>query len=185
MKKSISIILFIAIAGIVVVFLGSCNDTSKPPLPSDEKEFITTFKIELKDTVNGALFSYFYRDTDGEGGKVPIQCDTILLDTQIVYKATLKILNETNPNSIIDVSNEIKTESTSHIICYTSNISDFKITRTDTDGTYTIGLESIWKASTVAFATLNIKLKHQSGLKNGTCDLGTSDFIADFPVKIK
>lgn len=185
MKKNIKTAVLVSFWAILAIAIHACNDTSNPPSPIDEQEVITTLKIELKDTISGALYSYFFRDPDGEGGNSPIQWDTIKMDTQRVYKSTLRILNESNPNAIIDVSNEIKAEASSHIICYTVSNALLTVTRTDTDGTYAVGLESIWNSKTLATGKLNIKLKHQPNLKNGSCDPGETDIDVDFPIIIK
>ena len=181
MKTKIKTLVVLAF---VVFLIDSCNDTSNPPSPTDEGEVITTLKVELKDTISGALFSYYFRDPDGEGGNPPVQWDTIKLDTQRVYKVELKILNEFNPNAIIDVSNEIRAEATSHIICYTPANTGLSVTRTDTDGTYPIGLESLWKSSKKSLGFINIKLKHQPSTKNGSCDPGETDIDVIFPLLI-
>ena len=180
MKKNIKYSIFIGFWAIAIFLIQSCNESSISPTPTDENESITTLKVELKDTISGSLYSYFFRDPDGEGGNSPIQWDTIKLDSQKVYKATLKILNESNPNSIIDVSNEIKAEATSHIICYTPANTGIAVTRTDNDGTYSLGIESLWKTTGKSNGTLNIKLKHQTGLKNGSCDPGKTEIDVNF-----
>lgn len=184
MKKNKITTSLITLSVFAAFIINSCNDTSNPPSPTDDSEVITTLKLELKDTISGVLYSYFFRDPDGEGGNSPVQWDTIKLDSQKVYKVVLKILNESNPNAIIDVSNEIKAEATSHIICFTPANTGLIVTRTDTDGTYPIGLESLWKSGKNSNGTLNIKLKHQPGLKNGSCDVGETDIDVNFPLKV-
>ncbi|NUM31916.1 MAG: hypothetical protein HUU47_06295 [Bacteroidetes bacterium] len=185
MKKNNTTIVFIAFAVYFLLVGYACNDTSKPTLPTDDNKVITTLKLELKDTLSGSLFSFFYRDPDGVGGSLPIQLDTIKLDTQRVYKSTLKILNETNPNSVTDVSSEIKTEASNYIICYTISNTNLVISRTDTDGTYPLGLESIWNTKKSSSGILNVKLKHQLNLKNGSCEPGETEISVDFPFIIK
>ncbi|MCC6721589.1 MAG: hypothetical protein IT243_05260 [Bacteroidia bacterium] len=184
-KKIKPILFLICLFVLYLLFTTSCNDTSKPPIPADQNELITTLKIELKDTVSGALYSFFYRDIDGDSNTIPDQWDTVKLDTGRIYKVTLKFLNETNPNLITDVSTEIKAEATEHIICYTPSLAELNITRTDNDGTYSLGLESLWKTKGIANGNLNIKLMHQAGLKNGSCEPGVADSDITFRISIK
>lgn len=167
-----------------VLTLNSCKDPSNPPTPTNEEELITTLKIELTDTLTGQKFNYFFRDLDGEGGNLPSQWDTIKLADSSFYKVNLKFLNESNPNSVVDITAEITTEKANHIICLTPVLVNAVVTRTDSDGTYEIGLSSTWKTGKVSTGDITVSLKHQPGIKNGTCDPGETDVEVKFPMKI-
>jgi hypothetical protein len=49
------------------------------------------------------------------------------------------------------------------------------IVRTDSDGTYEIGLKTKWKSFGISNGTVTVTLKHQPGIKNGTCTTGETD----------
>lgn len=179
--KSILIVgLFIAI----VVGIQSCTDPATPPTPTNETELITTLKVELTDTLTGQKLNYFFRDLDGEGGNAPSQWDTIKLADSSYYRVSLKFLNESNPNSIKNITLEIDAEKNNHIICYTPTVVNAIISRTDTDGTYQVGINSTWKTGTFSAGNITIALKHQPGIKNGGCDPGETDVQVVFPTII-
>lgn len=178
-------ILFIASVVGLVFIVNGCGDTTTPPEPTNDEEVITTLKIELKDSITGQLLNYYFRDLDGEGGKGPSQWDTILLSPNKTYTGLVRFLNESNPNNIIDVSTEIKNEQTDHIICYTENGTNTSISRTDSDGNFPVGFTTKWKTPGAGSGKLTITLKHQAGLKNGSCDPGETDVEVIFPLQVK
>lgn len=181
LKHILFIGFFIAIAAIIQ----SCTDATTPPLPSDETELITTLKVELTDTLTGQKLNYFFRDLDGEGGNAPSQWDTIKLADSSYCRVSLKFLNESNPNSIQNITLEILAEQTNHIICFTPSVVNAVISRTDTDGTYQVGINSTWKTGAISSGNIEIKLKHQLGVKNGGCDPGETDVQVVFPTVIR
>lgn len=180
LKSIIFIGSFIAIA----LSVNSCKDPATPPVPTNENELITTVKIELTDTLTGQKLNYFFRDLDGEGGNAPSQWDTIKLADSSFYNVSIKFLNESNPNSVKDITQEITAEKANHIICLTPVSVNAVIKRTDTDGTYEIGLSSTWKTGAVSIGEISISLKHQPGIKNGTCDPGETDVEVKFQAKV-
>lgn len=178
-------ILFIGFFIAIAASIQSCTDATIPPMPSDETELITTLKVELTDTLTGQKLNYFFRDLDGEGGNAPSQWDTIKLADSSYYRVSLKFLNESNPNSIQNITLEILAEQTNHIICFTPTVVNAVISRTDTDGTYQVGINSTWKTGANSVGNIEVKLKHQLGVKNGGCDLGETDVQVVFPAMIR
>ena len=151
-----------------------------PPSPVNEEELITTFRITLTDPngVNPAVTAIF-RDIDGPGGNEPVQFDTIRLKPNATYHAAIEFLNE-SVNPVQDITAEILEEATDHLICFTISGVNTSIVRTDSDGTYEIGLASTWTTTAVSQGKIQIALRHQPGIKNGTCDVGDSDIELDF-----
>ncbi len=178
-------IVFISTFIVLALCINSCTDVITPPEPTNDSELITTLKVEMTDTLTGQKLNYFFRDLDGEGGDAPSQWDTIKLKDSSFYKVSLKFLNESNPNSIKNITLEIVAENKNHIICYTPAIINTIISRTDTDGTYPIGITSTWKTGAASSGSITIVLKHQPGVKDGTCDPGATDVQVIFPVSLK
>ena len=186
MNRSLQLkaMVFICCFIVAAALIESCKDVSLPPQPTNEAEVITTVKIELKDTLTGQYLNYFFRDLDAEGGNAPSQWDTIRLADSSFYNATLKFLNESNPNAVVDITQEIFTEKANHIICLIPDLANVAIKRTDTDGTYEIGIFSTWKTGGVSNGDITITLKHQPGVKNGGCTPGETDVEVKCPAII-
>ncbi len=165
--------------------ISGCTDPSILPVQTNDKELITTIKIDLSDTLTGKKLNYFFRDLDGIGGKAPSQWDTITLEDSSYYRMNLKILNESNANAVEDITQEIYVERANHIICYTPLTVNAIINRTDTDGTYPLGLAATWKTGSNSLGEITITLKHQPGLKNGGCNAGETDIEIKFWTVIK
>jgi len=163
----------------------SCSDTTTPPAPTNEEELITTLKIELTDTFSHEVFNYFFRDPDGEGAIAPIQWDSIILNSNRTFIAKVKFLNESNPNAVVNITDEIKKEQENHLVCYEISNADLLITRTDSAGLFLLGLSSKWKSGLKSKGDLTVRLKHQPGIKDGTCNPGSTDVEVKFPLIIR
>jgi hypothetical protein len=61
---------------------------------------------------------------------------------------------------------------------------DLDITRTDSDGEFEVGLESLWEAGATSSGTVMVTLKHQPGVKDGTCEVGDTDVEVVFDLVI-
>lgn len=170
---------------VVLLLIENCNDATTPPTPTNDSELITSVKMEFQDSVTGKFLNFFFRDLDGIGGNAPTQWDTIMLDSGHIYIGGVRLLNESNPNNIINVTAEIKSEEKDHIICYTPSLAGSIIKVTDSDGAFPLGIETKWNSNKKGLGTVTITLKHQPGIKNGACSNGETDVEVIFPLKIK
>jgi hypothetical protein len=177
----------LVIFSIISAILSSCKkeDPETPPLPTNEEELITTFKIVFTDP-NGINPAYeaIFRDVDGAGGNQPTAFDTIRLKPNSTYNASIQFLNE-SVSPIDTITNEILQEAGDHLICYNISGANVSIQRTDSDGVFEIGLLSTWTTLSNSSGNVTISLKHQPGIKNGNCDLGDSDIELNFITKIE
>jgi hypothetical protein len=169
------------------VILSSCKkeNPETPPVPSNDEELITTFKIVFTDP-NGVNPTYeaVFRDIDVAGGNQPIAFDTIRLKPNSTYDASIQFLNE----SVLPadtITNEILQEAGDHLICFNINGVNVSVQRTDSDGLFEIGLLSTWTVANISTGNVTISLKHQPGIKNGNCDLGDSDIELNFVTKVE
>ncbi len=158
---------------------------TNPPAQNDE-ELITTFKMTFVDSAGIEADKVFlFRDVDGPGGNPPSQFDTIRISNNKTYLVALELLNE----SLIptdDITAEILAEAQEHLFCFDPTLgANLMIQRTDSDGTYEIGLASKWKTISTSNDQVLIKLKHQPGVKNGQCDPGETDIELNFQVEIQ
>jgi len=179
--KSLKNLLFLLLLGALTVFQACDNDD---PEPENEEELITTVTLTLVPESGGSNVVMSFRDLDGDGGDDPVIVGGVL-QAGVTYEGSIELLNETETPPE-DITEEVEEEDDEHLFCYTASSVDVSITRTDTDGTYEVGLETEWTAgSAAASGTVNVTLKHQPGIKDGTCAPGDTDISIDFPVEIQ
>lgn len=166
--------------------LSSCKKDDDDPDDHDdhnEEELITTVQLQLGNTNNGDQRTAKWSDSDGPGGENPV-IDTVYLDTSSTYSVEIEFLDESGAE-VADITDEIREEASEHIICFDSSSDNLVISRTDSDGTYEIGLESEWVTTSAGTYNVTISLKHQPDTKDGTCTPGETDVEVEFPVIIQ
>lgn len=191
MKKTIKTVTFLAIIAISVV-TGCKKDKDEvptPPLPINESEIMTTFKLTFTDSAGVyPTVAAEYRDPDGDGGNAAIQVDTIKLLPNTTYLASVLILDETKTPADT-ISNEIEEEANDHLFLYTPAIVNASVTILDVDTNTPVplplGLQTKWKTRTASAGTVQIVLRHQPGVKDGTYSPGETDVDLTFQIKIQ
>lgn len=157
------------------------KDTVETPHDHNEEELITTFRITFTDAagVQPNVVAEFV-DIDGVGGNPPSVFDTIRLQANTTYNASISLLNQSvNPEE--DLTVEVQAEDHEHLFCFSpTGTLNLSITRTDSDGTYEVGLLSSWVTQAISSGETTITLKHQPGVKNGQCDPGETDIELTF-----
>ncbi len=161
------------------------NEVDNPPPVQNEEEVITTLQLTFIDQAAIApVVTATFRDPDGDGGIGPDIFDDIVLQNGSVYSVTLVLLNETvSPADTISI--EVLEEADEHLFCFSPLGCDLSILRTDSDGTYEIGLESAWTTGVAGNGTVKVELKHQPDVKDGTCEPGDTDVEVVFEVIIE
>ena len=185
MKNILLIMSLLIIAGFSCKKNKIEDPVSAPPAQNVE-ELITTVQLTFTDP-DGILptKTFQFKDVDGAGGNPPAFFDTIRLVQNQNYRVSMKLLNESN-NPVIDISAEVLEEAKDHIFCFTPiNLSGLSVVRTDSDGVYEIGLQSLWTTTEVTSGKIRVVLKHQPGTKNGTCDPGDTDVELEFEVRVE
>ena len=172
--------------------LFTCLTFSACGKKEDEGELITTVKLSLS-VAGGTPTHYTWQDIDGPGGNAPILPDTIKFG-QVTpggspYVGTLTFLNEQN-GQLEDITLEVQNEAHDHFVCYevssiTMPPTGLSISATDKDkNNLPIGLSTEWKPMGKDFGVVVVRLKHQPGIKNGTCGLGDTDVEVTFPYRV-
>lgn len=169
---------FVLIFGATILFTAaSCNKKK------DESELITTVELQIKKGGN-PYGTFTWTDKDGPGGANPVLPDTLRLDSSFTYTCSLIFKNESG-NQSTDITQEVRDEGADHFICFTVTPAIAEIVHTDSDGQYSIGLESQWTAKNKGKAMVRVVLRHQpNGAKNGSCDPGETDADVEFPIEI-
>ncbi len=186
--KSISLI----VAVVAMVFTGckKDDDDDHDHGHEHEGELITSVELSFIDSamVTDTL-TFAFRDPDGEGGNGPTVFDSISLNKGTTYYMNISFLDESNPNDVEDITTEVKMEDDEHLVCYDLlGLPSLMYTITDTDGQYPVGLEVTFKTdmtTNVDSGTLKVSLRHQPGVKDGSCAPGDTDVEISFPTTIK
>ncbi|TXC81757.1 type 1 periplasmic binding fold superfamily protein [Luteibaculum oceani] len=168
----------------LVTFVACEKDKDKPGNDDNDGELITTVLVRVTDA-NDAKTSFIFSDIDGPGGENP-SIDSIKLSiANAPFTAELEFLDE-SASPAVDITEEIEEEANEHRVCYDVNTGSLSIAITDTDNTgKPLGLNTAWTVSDEVAGSLTITLKHQPGVKDGTCDPGDTDVEVSFPISIK
>lgn len=170
----------------IFLFFGCTSDDDKVAIPENEEEVITTVIVYVTD-INNAVFEYTYEVINSA-----VMVDDINLEPNSFYKISLGFFNA-NEDPMENITAEIQNEAEDHLICYDASTSlseALAITITDEDANgKKIGLSSDWNTSASATGEIEIKLKHQPGIKADIepedCDAGETDIEVEFPVIIE
>lgn len=187
MKVKTKIIALLGLA--VVTGLSSCKKdedlVETPPPTQNEEEVITTMTLTFVDDAGvQPTVTATFRDPDGDGGLGADIFDTIRLQNNTTYNVSITLLNET-VTPAEDITVEVQEEDDEHFFCFSPSGADLSIIRTDTDGVYEVGLQSQWTVGAVSTGTTLISLKHQPGVKDGTCAPGETDIEVNFVTEIE
>jgi len=171
---------FLGLSSMLILLFFSCKKKNNTPPNPNEEELITTFMITLNDSAGvQPSVTAAYRDPDGDGGNNPVQWDSLRLKANTTYYATILLLDESK-SPVDTISQEVLAEGAEHLFCFTVSGVNTQIQRTDSDGTYEIGLQSKWTSGSVGSGNVRIVLKHQPEVKNGSCDPGDTDVDLNF-----
>ncbi len=191
--KTIKKLSTLGMALLVILSVGCSKKDDDVPQPSpsgtttppNEEEVITSAILSFVDTAGvQPSVQYAFRDPDGDGGNAPTQHDTIRLVANTYYNATIQLLNEAE-NPAEDITLEVQQEDDEHLFCYTPSNTNVSILRTDSDGTYEVGITTFWSTGASANGETTVTLKHQPGVKDGTCAPGDTDIEVTFVTEIQ
>jgi hypothetical protein len=157
------------------------SDLPKLPTPVNEPEVITNIKLTFTDSANTAnVITAEFIDADGDGGNQPTKFDTIRLKSNTTYFCKVALYN-----GILDeeITPEIEEEANDHLFVYKATGADISITITDSDSNtppLPIGINSKWRAKSISSGNVQVILKHQPGIKDGTEAPGDTDVELNF-----
>ena len=169
----------------LVIFMAGCDNTDDPE-DENEEEVITTMRLRFVDNANtSTAVTYSFEDPDGEGGNAPTVIDDIVLDANATYTVGITVANESDPNNVEDITEEILEENNEHLFCFTPSGDELSVDYADSDGTFPVGLTSTWTTTSASNGTVTVVLKHQPGVKDGTCSPGETDIEVTFNYTIQ
>lgn len=177
------------IAAVALIMSISACKKDKPVVPdAEENELITKVSLKFTNTANAAdVHTVTWADPDGDGGVAPT-IGTLTLKPNANYNFEVsEVLNETA--STPDARNilaEIEEEAHEHLWLYKPTGVTLIVSRTDKDkNNFVIGIKGTATTGAAATGTLQVILRHQPGVKNGTDTPGSTDFDTTFPVTIQ
>lgn len=168
-----------------VFFLQSCGKDDDPVFENEE-ELITDVILTLTPNGGTEQVTLLFNDPDGEIGTTNPTIVGGTLQSGVTYTGEISLLNNSGENSE-DVTVEVKEEGEEHLFCYTPTGVGVTITRTDNDGAgLELGIGTSWVVGqNTGTGTVRVTLKHQPGVKDGSCTPGDTDIEIDFPITIQ
>lgn len=185
------------IGGLITLFLSICliiigckkeEQVVSPPLPGNE--FVTTVKLELINNASNDTVIAIWRDlTPEDSNPADTSLAVLNLKENSTYKATLYLLDETKTPAE-DITEEIKERANYHQLFYfpSNNLgANLLVNVTDSDTNsppLPLGVTSNFITNSAASGKVNVILKHQPNVKNGTFAPGSTDIDVNFQVNI-
>lgn len=180
--KKLTFILF------VIITLSACH---KDPHNHNEEELITTVIYNLTPVGGGNEIVMTFKDPDGDGGIAPTITGGILTQNTL-YNGKITLLNESE-SPIINITDEVQNEGTSHQFFFSSTILGLTINYADFDKNgKPLGLLSTINTTSVGQGVIKIVLRHNpdknaSGVASGVISNagGETDIEVSFPVSVQ
>lgn len=173
------------------LFIAGCKKEEQvvsPPLPGNE--FVTTVKLVLINNASNDTVIAIWRDlTPEDSNPADTSLAVLNLKENSTYKATIYLLDETKTPAE-DITEEIKERANYHQLFYfpSSNLgSNLLVNITDSDTNsppLPLGVTSNFTTISAASGKVNVILKHQPNVKNGTFAPGSTDIDVNFQVNI-
>ena len=179
-----------------LAFVACKKDKIDDPTPDNQdNEVITTLRYTLTPVGGGPALVVQYRDADGDGGAAPVFTfpgtgnTRLILPALTTYTGRVLLLDETK-SPVDTISNEVYAERNDHLLVY--NVAPaglLTVVRTDRDTNappLEVGLETRLDTGPIPGpVTMQIILRHQPGLKDGTAAPGDTDVDVTFPVQVQ
>lgn len=186
-RLTLQALLFAFVAA--ALWSGCKKDDNPVDLPKpivNEEEVITTLKLVFTDSSDVSnIKTATFRDPDGDGGASYDIFDDIMLEANKTWLTDIILLNET-ANPVDTISNEVEEEKNDHRFCFTPGGTSATVSILDFDDNgFEVGLHSKWKTSSAGTGTMRIELRHQPGVKDGSCTPGATDIDVTFPVIVQ
>lgn len=159
--------------------LTACKkDDPKPPTgggggPINEQELITTVKLFFTNADSSDQREWIWRDLDGDGGNPPV-ITTVSLAANTAYAVRIEVLDESNPNDVEDITEEIEEEADEHQFFFIVTDANTNIVYTDQDNDGNpLGLATLWTLGNAANGSVTVILRHE--LDKGAAGVSAGD----------
>jgi hypothetical protein len=173
------------LAGATLLWLSACEPEGL--FPDDpvnrRRDTATTFIIQYTNLADNSVGFASSFDPDGSGPEQPTLLNPLRMKPGTEYELELEIRDDTDPLRSVNLTDTVKRRPGAFRICMSSPV-NFNYTPTDSDGQFPIGLTYRMKTGSAMNTTMKVSLRDQSGVKNGTCDIGVLMLEVNFPLQI-
>jgi len=139
----------------------SCDDDDDTPAPINEEETITTLILTLEERNNPTAQPIEFSFQDLGAGTVTI-ADGFTLTANANYRATVQVLDETDPNDVEDITEEVEEEDDEHQFFYLLPNSNITVLYNDSDDDGNpIGIETTFDVGAAESGTMTVTLLHE------------------------
>lgn len=169
----------------LLVLVASCSKENK--VDPNDGELITTVKVSLTEVGATTPQVFVFKDVDGPGGQAPVQFDSIIVNANKIYSASVQLLNE-SVSPADDITLEVSAEADDHQFYYEPTVAGLTVTNLNVDSKgLPLGTSSIWTTTAVGKGTMKITLKHKPGAKaaGDPVSKGETDIEVGFGVRVK
>ena len=181
----------------VVAVLASCNDNPSQPIPgAGDPENISRVTVSLTPTAGGSAITSVRVDPDGTTLPQDVQpaVGTLALTKGTTYNGTITLLNDIDPQHVIDITAEVSSEANFHRFFYTFTCDGISVPVSSLDldtqsSPQPVGLhyQVVVSASapTTSSCNMHVELHHfETDKGDGTGTTFDTDLSLDFPVTI-
>jgi hypothetical protein len=187
MKKVLS---SVAVLIALSVLLHSCTKDETavaPPVPGNE--FLTTVGLKVTNASNAADVQYAYWTDTTLIANPADSINTPVLNLKAATKYNVEVLFQDRTQTPVgDVTAEIRERENYHLICFTvSPTLNLTVIRTDKDTNVPaleVGLTDEFTTGAAGTGELNVQLRHQPNVKNGSCEPGSTDADVNFTIHV-
>lgn len=178
-----------------VLFFSCSSDDDNTTTPIQvvvENEVITTVELAITDSEAGTTETISWKEgVNDNATKRP----EIALAANKSYTTAIKFLNESNPNSVDNITDEVKKDKDEHYVFYTpeNTLTGFTLASnpaSDTIDSNDIGIniETTWTTGDASTGTLTAFLIHEPTTKSGTARSdfgGSTDIEVTFNITVE
>lgn len=185
MKKQVKLYAVFALSAMVLTAtLNSCKPDDHDH--DHEHDAITKIQLVMVDSATNAPAGTFtWSDPDGIGGSNPTQIDTVKLAANKTYLTDIMVYAKHDDHED-NITAEILEEKNDHLFVFKNITANLTILITDKDdNNRPIGLKSKWTTGASSNGSVNIVLRHQPGVKDGTETPGDTDIDVVMPVQVQ
>lgn len=186
MKHIIKSALFFSL--VMLGFNGCKKDETTVTPPPPDNEYLSTVKLVAINTTDSSdIHTAKWVQLDPTG--LP---DTsfakLTLKKNATYNVSVYFEDETK-NPVESITTEVRDRANYHLVCFdVASGLTLTVQRTDHDTNVPaleLGLTNLFTTGNVSTGKLGVSLHHQPNIKNGNCDIGSTDVDVDFTVDIQ